>query len=481
MILRTITQSIRTRITLWHLGVLVFTLGAYVLSTQMFLWHQLTLELKTNLQEEAEDIVKLFLKLAPDGHFVWRGHQENTEQKYWIAASHLDGVLIYRNFTQTDFNLPPVSVSPAPTDQTRTFHTLRLNDGKKLLMIQEVRKIEGVDVAIRVGRTMEHFSEEMQHLLLVQALCFPLVLLLAWVGGYLVAGRVLSPLQKIIARMKTISANRLHERLPVENADDELGHLSLTFNHLLSKLDYSFKQMQQFTGDASHELRTPLSAMHSVGEMALRSSMGVDEYQETIASMLEEVDKMSRLVSDLLALARSDNDMVKQVLEKLELGEVIKAETARLEILAEEKKQRLSFTIRESCPVCLDRNIFRQAFANILYNAIQYSPENTTIQIMIDKNQNDCFVEIADSGPGIAPEHQKRIFDRFYRVDKVRSRDTGGSGLGLAIAQWAVRIHGGHIELASTIGKGSVFRICLPEQQHGKCPSSFSLTDSDLS
>jgi heavy metal sensor kinase len=344
-----------------------------------------------------------------------------------------------------------------------------------------VRQIEGADVVIRVGRTTEHFAEEMLHLLLVQALCLPLVLLLAWAGGYFMAGRVLSPLQKIIARMKTISADRLHERLPVENVNDELGHLSLTFNHLLGKLDHSFRQMRQFTDDASHELRTPLSAMHSVGEMALRTPMSIPEYQETIASMLEEVDKMSRLVNDLLALARADSDMIKPVLAQLELGEVIQEETARLEVLAEEKNQGLSLTIRQTCPACIDRNIFRQAFANILYNAIQYTPDHGTIEILVDKDQNGCFVEISDSGPGIAPEHQEQIFDRFYRVDKVRSRDTGSSGLGLAIAKWAVAINNGHIELASMPDKGSTFRIRLPEQHLEKYPSHFSPTATERS
>ena len=478
MTLRRITHSIRTRITLWHLGILVLTLGAYILSTQMFLWHQLTVELKTNLQEEAEEVAKIFLKLAPDGHFVWRGHQANTKQNYWFAISHLDGVLIYRNFTQTDFSLPPASQTPI--DNTRTFHTVQLADGRKLLMMQEIRQIEGVNVVIRVGRTTEHLAKEMRHLLLIQALCLPLVLLLAWAGGYFMAGRVLSPLQKILARMKTISADRLHERLPVENVNDELGHLSLTFNHLLGKLDHSFKQMRQFTDDASHELRTPLAAMHSVGEMALRTPMNAHDYQETIASMLEEVDKMSRLVHDLLALARSDNNLIKPVVTRLELGGVITEETARLEVLAEEKQQELFLTIRQACPVCIDRNIFRQAFANILYNAIQYSREGGTIQILVDKDQNGCFIEVSDSGPGIAPEHQERIFDRFYRVDKVRSGDSGNSGLGLAIAKWAVSIHGGHIELVSTPGQGSTFRLYLPEQQQEQCPSHFSQTSGTI-
>jgi heavy metal sensor kinase len=332
-------------------------------------------------------------------------------------------------------------------------------------------------VVIRVGRVTSFMFQEMRHLLLVQALCFPLVLLLAWAGGYFVAGRVLLPLQKIIARMKTLSAERLHEKLVVENPDDELGHLAITFNHLLTQLDHSFTQMRQFTGDASHELRTPLTAMHSVGEAALRAPLTTDEYKETIASMLEEVEKMGHLVSDLLALARADSSTIKPDLKKVELGEVVSEEMTRLEVLAEEKQQNLSLTVKNACPACLDRGIFRQAFANILFNAIQYSPELADIDVLVDQAGTGCLVEITDSGPGIAIEHQSRIFDRFYRVDKVRSRKNGGSGLGLAIAQWAVKIHGGRIELTSRAGHGSTFRIYLPMRQEEQCPAAFATTD----
>jgi heavy metal sensor kinase len=472
MNLRLRTRSIRTRITLWHLVVLILTIGAYVLSTQISLWHQLTAELKADLKEEVEEIATLFLQPDPDGNLVWKENQDIIEDEYRISVSRLDGFPIFQNFATTAFSLPPVSAQS--NDQGVEFHTLRLHDDEKLLIAQEIRKVKGVNVVIRVGRVTTFMFKEMRHLLLVQALCFPLVLLLAWAGGYFIAGRVLQPLQKIIARMKTLSAERLHEQLPVENPSDELGHLSITFNHLLGQLNHSFTQMRQFTGDASHELRTPLSAMHSVGEAALRTPMNVDEYKNTISSMLEEVDKMSRLVSDLLALTRADSGVVKLELERWELGEIVKEEMTRLEVLAEEKNQELSLTVKDACPVCLDRGIFRQAFANILFNAIHYSPDATLIQIVVDKASADCFVEITDSGPGIAPEHQTRVFDRFYRVDKVRSRDTGGSGLGLAIARWAVEIHGGHIELTSAVGKGSSFRIYLPMQEHGQCASTFT-------
>ncbi len=181
--------------------------------------------------------------------------------------------------------------------------------------------------------------------------------------------------------------------------------------------------------------------------------------------MLEEVDKMGCLVTDLLALTRADSNSTTSIQEELELGAVVREETARLSVLAEDKEQNLKVTIGHPCPVLLDKNCFRQAFANILHNAIQYSPPKTAIEIRVDTSPAGCFVEIADAGPGIAPEHQQHIFDRFYRVDKVRSRNNGGSGLGLAIALGAIESQGGRIELTSTIGNGSVFRIVLPESQ----------------
>lgn len=470
-------RSIRTRITLWHIGVLVFTLAAFVVSTQMFLWRQLTIELKTDLAEEIDEIATLFLKPDTDGNLVWQKNEDSIEKEYRILVTQVDGFPVFQNTSFDGSILPPAST--LSKRQGATFHTLSMEDDNQLLMAQEVRSVSGTDVVIRVSRSTALLHREMRHLLLVQALCFPLVLLLAWAGGYFVAGRVLLPLQQIIARMKTLSAERLNEKLPVKNPDDELGLLAITFNHLLKQLDHSFTQMRQFTEDASHELRTPLTAMRSVGEVALRAPLSGDEYRETIASMLEEVEKMGHLVSDLLALARADSGTIRLDLKKEELGRVVTEETARLEILTEEKQQNLSLTIKDACPVCLDRSVFRQAFANILFNAILYSPKLTDVDILVDKAGNDCLVKITDSGPGIAPEHQARVFDRFYRADKVRSRENGGSGLGLAIARWAVEIHGGHIELTSRVGHGTTFCIHLPTQQWQPCFQSLTSTKND--
>jgi len=465
------TTSIRTRITLWHIVILMVILALYTFSVQLFLRYQLTSELKASLIDEAEEVVSLFLQRGADGHFVWRGHQENAEYAYWVTVSHVDGLLVYRNFTQT-ISFPPISTT---VDRgLRTFRTQTLPDGNSLLLLQEIRRVDGVDLIIRVGRTTNHLSQQLWHLFMIQALFLPLILLFAWVGGYFIAGRTLLPLQKIIARIRTITANQLHERLPIHNANDELGHLSFTVNELLEKLDRSFSQMRQFTGDASHELRTPLAAMHSVGEAALRVPVNAREYQEAISSMLEEADKMNHLVSDLLILARADGETIQPVFEKLDLGQVVQEETDYLEILADDKGQYLTLTLRQSCFVCLDRAIFRQAFANILHNAIHYAPSRTTIEVVVDAGPGECWVEIIDAGPGIAEKHHHRIFDRFYRVEPDRSRNSGGSGLGLSIAQWAIAIHGGKVSFTSVVGQGSSFRITLPVMApDGPCPAGF--------
>jgi len=460
MKLRSIFQSIRARITLWHLVVLILTLLIYMLFSQMFLWKQLNIELKARLQDDV-DAAENFLKRDSDGHLVWSGHHEERQgPERWLEVRSPDGTLLYRNFTQDLFS----SLSPEwGAVHKKSFQPFYLRDGRQLLLIREIHQIEGKQVEILAARSLDRIAEEMGHLLLVQILLFPVAVLLALVGGYFVAGRVLSPLKMIIARMQVISADRLSDRLPVDNPGDELGQLSMAFNDLLAKLDRSFEQMKLFTADASHELRTPLAAIRSVGEMALRSPNGGEAgCRETIASMLEEVEKLTHLVNELLTLARTESGIFRPTPKKHDLGDLARDAVALLMVLAEEKNQQLSLEVEQPCQVRLDHRIFRQAIGNILHNAIKYTPAGGKIRVLVGQSMSSCFVEIADSGPGIGPEHQGRVFDRFYRVDRGRSRETGGAGLGLAIAKWAVEINGGRIELFSGPGGGSSFRIWLP-------------------
>jgi heavy metal sensor kinase len=308
---------------------------------------------------------------------------------------------------------------------------------------------------------LESADQELDELALVLGLGLPIAVGTAAIGGYVLARRALRPVADMIAEAKTITAENLSARLSVDNPDDEIGRLAHIFNETLARLESSFDQLKRFTADASHELRTPLTAIRSVGEVALSEHRNDAEYRETISSMLEETDRLARLVDTLLTLARADARSVKPQRDKVDLRLLAREVVEHLAALSEEKHQTVVNRGDGSVVVMADRLVLRQAVINLLDNAIKYSPDGASIRVAVSAQDHTAVIEVVDSGPGIPAEHRDRIFDRFYRVDKARSRHLGGAGLGLSIARSAVELHGGSISLESS-ERGSTFRIQLP-------------------
>jgi signal transduction histidine kinase len=220
--------------------------------------------------------------------------------------------------------------------------------------------------------------------------------------------------------------------------------------------------LRRFTADASHELRTPLTAIRSVGEVSLQKQGDPKYYRDIVGSMLEETNRLTKLVESLLTMSRADAGRVQLHLAETGLLDLARESASLLEVLAEEKEQRLSVEGDENLTVMADRTILRQALINLIDNAVKYSPVKGEIRVRVTGNERDAEIKVEDNGPGISREHRGRIFERFYRVDKARTRAEGGSGLGLSIAQWAVAVNGGRIDVESAPGKGSIFCICLP-------------------
>ncbi|MCP4707983.1 MAG: HAMP domain-containing protein [Planctomycetes bacterium] len=300
-------------------------------------------------------------------------------------------------------------------------------------------------------------------LALTLIICLPGVLLLAVVGGYFLAGRVLSPVDAMANKAQEITAERLSERLPVENPNDEFGRLAIVFNDTLTRLQDSFDRLQRFTADASHELRTPLTALRSVGEVGLREDLDPASYHEVIGSMLEETDHLTLLVDNLLTLTRADSGRISLVPEPVELGLLARDVVECLRVLAEEKEQALDIEVKQAINVKIDRITMRRALMNLLDNAIKYTPAKGHIRVVVEPTaDNHVKLEIIDNGPGISREHHENIFKRFTRIEQGRSSETGGTGLGLAIVRYAVEVNGGRIELVSEVNQGSTFRIILP-------------------
>ena len=289
----------------------------------------------------------------------------------------------------------------------------------------------------------------------------PIVVGLAGFGGYLLARRALAPIDHLATDARRITSDRLHERLSVPNQHDEIGRLAAVINDAFARIETSFGQLRRFTADASHELRTPLSVIRGIGEFGLRETRTPSEYQDAIGSMLEEVDRLTRLVDTLLRLSRGDAGTVKLIREVVDLADLARGVTASLQVLAEERRQRLLVDVNHEAQVNADRLVLRDAVTNLVDNAIKYSPEGSTITLLVDALDGQATLGVADQGPGIGPEHRERIFDRFYRIDEGRSREMGGTGLGLAIAKWAVEANDGRLVLRND-GPGSVFTITLP-------------------
>jgi P-type Mg2+ transporter len=280
-------------------------------------------------------------------------------------------------------------------------------------------------------------------------------------AGYFVATRVLAPLTVMAERARRLSASSLAHRLPVPNAHDEIGQLAVVFNETLDRLEDSFAELRRFTADASHELRTPLTAMRTVGEVALRQGNPY-AVRDALGSMLEEVSGMNMLIDRLLLLAQADHDSMAVRLLPIPIRETVLAVADSLRVLAEEKSQSIEMREVEDVTAVADEALLRLALMNLIQNAIRYSPCGTTIRLRAAACSDNIVVEVADEGPGIARQHQPKVFERFYRVDRSRSRAEGGTGLGLAIVKWAAERMQGSAELESDPGQGSLFRIRLP-------------------
>jgi heavy metal sensor kinase len=315
---------------------------------------------------------------------------------------------------------------------------------------------------VRVAQSEDRVRGEVATLLWIMGLGLPIAVAIAAFGGYHLARRALSPVDAMAERAQAISADRLSERLPIRNPNDEIGRLARVINELLGRLELSFSQMQRFTADASHELRTPLTAIRTVGEVALRNAKDETGLRETVGSMLEEATRLTRLIDAMLMLSRADSGRIPVSRRDSSLHDLVTEVAAQLSVLAEDKNQSI---VVAADPAAVSANvdpvILRLALVNLVDNAIRYSPAGGRIDLAVSNGGREATIDVRDQGPGVSPIHQQRIFERFYRVDEARSRQDGGAGLGLAIARWAVEVHDGRLEIISEPGAGSVFRIRL--------------------
>jgi heavy metal sensor kinase len=320
---------------------------------------------------------------------------------------------------------------------------------------------------IVVSQAIHPLAEELEFLRDIFLTAVPVALLLAALGGWFLARKSLVPVVAMSESARRISAEHLDDRLPVANSRDELGRLATTFNQMLARLESSFTQQRQFMADASHELRTPLSVIRTAAAVTLEKPQRSEgEYREALAMIEDQVKRLSRIVEEMFTLARADAGSRELTPRDFYLDELI-AETARAAgVLASRKKVGVDYTPAPEVLYRGDEGLLRQMLLNLLDNAVKHTPTGGHVSLRLERSGPNYLVTVADTGAGIPPEAQPHIFERFYRADKARSRETngngGGAGLGLSIARWIAEAHGGSLTLQHSNPAGSAFRVSLP-------------------
>lgn len=451
-------SSVRLRLTLWYAAVLGGAMALLAAGLYLFV--------RADLLGRVEDQTRQYVArvdtlLHEEPGELGELEEYGSVSYYRVARASGDSVL-YQSAAWSRVGLGR-SLKSAPLSDTWQWET---PGETHFLLRREPLAIRGAEYEVAVAQPIDAIWNTLERLFWLLMLGTPVALLLALAGGYVLAGRALRPVGDMAEAAQHITADRLDERLPVENPDDEFGRLASAFNDTLDRLEDAFDRLKRFTADASHELRTPLTSLKSVGEVALRADDDRPPafYREVIGSMLEEADRLHRLVSELLTLTRTDAAASPEQ-RPVDLSDLVQSAVDDLRVLAEEKGQTLSLRLEEVA-VEGDPDTLRLVLVNLLDNAIKYTPEGGQIDVRLDVSDGKAVVDIKDTGPGIPLGDQERVFERFYRVDEGRSREAGGSGLGLAIAERAARLNGGHLKLNSTPGEGSTFRLVLPTDEH---------------
>jgi heavy metal sensor kinase len=445
--------SVRLRLSLWYVAVLTAIIFVFALGIYFFVRASLLRHIDNHLDRDFDTVVRMARQgpeelkaLTRHGNvFLFRvaeGSAVRVETEGWARAGLGLGLAGLRSASSSSVR--------APDGQPYRVKALTITSA-------------GAPLLIAVAHEEQTFGQSMHSLTMILLLGIPAALILAVGGGYFLAGRALSPIGAMAAKAREITAERLSERLPVENPHDEFGRLAMVFNETFLRLEDSFARLRRFTADASHELRTPLTAIRSVGEVGMHENMDAASCREVIGSMLEETDRLTKLVDSLLTLSRADAGTVPFRKEGVDLAGLAFEVSECLQVLAEEKEQ--SLTVAAPAPVSVegDRATLRQALINLLDNAIKFTPAGGKVEISVRTTPGgEAVLAVSDDGPGIAGEHREKIYERFYRVDEGRSREVGGAGLGLSIVKWAVENNGGRIELDSAADRGSTFRVVFP-------------------
>jgi len=319
---------------------------------------------------------------------------------------------------------------------------------------------------LAIGRSLAPSRRTVSNFTSTYFLFLPVLITLSILVGWVVAGRAIRPLDLVAQAAQTITGSNLSLQIPLRGAGDELDHLIERFNLMTARLNESFEQIRRFSTDVSHELRTPLTAIRGQLEVALFTAQTPEQYRDAMVNALEDVEQLSSIVRALLLLSQAESGQLALQKTSLDLSKVASEVVDQFQIPAQEKRIALTARTVPGSTILADRTQIDRLLANLLSNAVKYTPAGGSVEVRVGPSDSPVLVslEVEDSGVGIAAENLPHIFDRFYRVRSPQTSEILGLGLGLSFVSWIVQVHEGRIEVASTVGEGTRFRILLPRE-----------------
>jgi len=475
--------SLRVKLTLYYLAILSAILFFFGMAIYAYLSRSLLIPIDESLTYQATKIERI-IGLGPGGVEPGMG-DENSERLIELRPHAIQ--IIDHNWQVRDeeyaspddhLEVDRDGLSQLAVGETR-YDTEKTRNGELLRVVTlRAKDPDGSGTYfIRLGYSLESFQKTTRRTLILLGIAIPLALLLGSYGGLLLANQALRPVDRMTRAAEHIAAGDLSERVPEQSQMDEMGRLAVTFNDMISRLQAAFERQKQFTSDASHELRTPLAVMRGDIEITLRRERSNEEYKRALTSNLEEIMRLSRLVEDLLTLARGDTGQIELRCEPVDMHALCQRMAEYISPLADQREQTLIYdppTGAVNAPVIVNADVLRikQLLLNLLDNAIKYTEPRGKITLGLKTEENVAIITVTDTGRGIPEEDLPHIFERFFRRSaKTADRSAAGFGLGLSIVKWIVDSHGGRIEAKSEVGKGTEFIVRLPLLDSRACSS----------
>jgi heavy metal sensor kinase len=454
--------------TAWYAGLLLGGLIVFGVSVYLGLERYLDWTLRTTLASECRTIGTELLSQLPGKNADWlvteinEAYAPEVNSRFFRVSREGTGV-IYISGAPKDGAFDPSQIPLVSEEKNDGARQIRLGNRDPLLInAMSFTTADGSHFVVESGIPYQQIQLVLHGLMLTLGIYTPFVVFLAVGGGYWLMRRSLRPVDDITERAEGITSSNLSERLPVIRTGDELERLSTALNRMIGRLDDAFQHINRFSADASHELRTPLTILQLELEGMVQTHALSASLEDQIGSALEETHRMSRIVESLLTISRLDAGEANLDRARLDLGDLTNSTAHEMNVLAQEKALSLRSSAVGTVYIEGDRTRLQQVVANLIDNAIKYTQEGGTVEVKVQREAGKAILEVSDNGVGIPTTAIPHVFERFYRVDKARSRASGGAGLGLSIVKAICTAHGGEISVCSEEGRGSRFRVELP-------------------